>query len=117
MKPYPVQKRLKKLSEFLDKEIEVIEVEKKLQGKVRRQIEKVQKEYYLKEKLRAIQEELGEEEERLPPEIGEYRKKIEPAKMPAEVQRKKPPRSLKGFPRCLQWRRRRPSSGHISTGS
>ncbi len=58
-----VQKRLKLLSEFLDKEIEVMEVEKKLQGRVRRQIEKVQKEYYLKEKLRAIQEELGEEEE------------------------------------------------------
>jgi ATP-dependent Lon protease len=76
---------LSKLSEFLDKELEVLEVEKKLQGKVRRQIEKVQKEYYLKEKLRAIQDELGEEEEGTPPEIAEYRKKIEKGKLPPEV--------------------------------
>lgn len=83
-----VEKRLKKLSEVLDKEIEVLNVEKKLQGKVRKQIEKVQKEYYLKEKLRAIQEELGEEEEFAQPEIGEYRKKIEEAKLPGEVREK-----------------------------
>jgi len=83
------EKRLKRLSEVLDKEIEVLEVEKKLQGKVRRQIEKVQKEYYLKEKMRAIQEELGEEvEESAQPEINEYRKKIEEAKLPAEVKDK-----------------------------
>jgi ATP-dependent Lon protease len=83
-----VQKRLAKLSEFLNKEIEVLEVEKKLQGKVRRQIEKVQKEYYLKEKLRAIQDELGEDEEGVPPEIAEYRKKIEKGKLPTEVKEK-----------------------------
>jgi ATP-dependent Lon protease len=83
-----VQKRLKKISEFLDQEIEVMEVERKLQGKVKRQIEKVQKEYYLKEKLRAIQEELGEEEEGLPPEISEYKKKINTAKLPDEVKEK-----------------------------
>ncbi len=83
-----VQKRLSKLSEFLDKEIEVLEVEKKLQGKVRRQIEKVQKEYYLKEKLRAIQDELGEEEEGAPPELAEYKKKIEMAKLPPDVKEK-----------------------------
>ena len=83
-----IQKRLSKLSEFLDKEIEVLEVEKKLQGKVRRQIEKVQKEYYLKEKLRAIQDELGEEEEGLAPEIAEYKKKMEKAKLPPDVREK-----------------------------
>ncbi len=83
-----VPKRLKKISEFLDKELEVLEVEKKLQGKVRRQIEKVQKEYYLKEKLRAIQEELGEEEEGAPPEVAEYKKKIEAAKMSDEAKDK-----------------------------
>jgi len=83
-----LQKRLKKLSEFLDKEVEVLEVEKRLQGKVRRQIEKVQKEYYLKEKMRAIQEELGEEEEGAPPELAEYKKKIEAAKLPAEPKEK-----------------------------
>jgi ATP-dependent Lon protease len=83
-----VQMRLKKLAQFMDKEIEVLEVEKKLQGKVRRQIEKVQKEYYLKEKLRAIQDELGEEEEGVAPEIGEYRKKIAKTKLPPDVKEK-----------------------------
>ena len=82
------QKRLKKLSEILDKELEVMQVEKKLQGKVKKQIEKVQKEYYLKEKLRAIQEELGEEEESDQPELAEYKKKIEAAKLPPEVKEK-----------------------------
>lgn len=81
------EKRLKKLTQILEKEIEVLEVEKKLQGKVRKQIEKVQKEYYLKEKMRAIQEELGEEveDEDMAPEILEYKKKIQSAKLPSEV--------------------------------
>jgi ATP-dependent Lon protease len=80
------QKRLKKLSDVLDKEIEVLEVERRLQGRVKKQIERVQKEYYLKEKLRAIQEELGEEEEEpSSPEIAEYKKKIKDAKLPSEV--------------------------------
>ncbi len=83
-----VEKRLKKLSEILEKEIEVLSVEKRLQGRVRKQIEKVQKEYYLKEKLRAIQEELGEEEEYAQPEIAECRKKINAAKLPPEVKEK-----------------------------
>jgi ATP-dependent Lon protease len=83
-----VEKRLKKLSDILEKEIEVLNVEKKLQGKVRKQIEKVQKEYYLKEKLRAIQEELGEEEETAEPELAEYRKKIEEAKLPPDIKEK-----------------------------
>jgi len=83
-----LSKRLKKLSRILDKEIEVLEVEKKLQGKVKKQIEKVQKEYYLKEKLKAIQEELGEEEKETQPEIAEYKKKIEAAKLPSNVKEK-----------------------------
>jgi ATP-dependent Lon protease len=81
-----VEKRLKKLSDILEKEIEVLNVEKKLQGKVRKQIEKVQKEYYLKEKMRAIQEELGEEEGELgQSELSEVRKKIDDAKLPPEI--------------------------------
>lgn len=82
-------KRLKKISDVLDKEIEVLEVEKKLQSRVRKQIEHVQKEYYLKEKLRAIQEELGEgEDDDSAPEVAEYKKKIEAAKLPEEVKEK-----------------------------
>ncbi|NQT29279.1 MAG: endopeptidase La [Candidatus Saganbacteria bacterium] len=83
-----VEKRLKKLSEILDKEIEILKVEMELQGKVRKQIEKVQKEYYLKEKLKAIQEELGEEDDYAQPELSQYRKKIEAAKLPPEVDKK-----------------------------
>ncbi|MFH1541664.1 MAG: endopeptidase La [bacterium] len=83
-----VEKRLKQLVDILEKEIEVLGVEKKLQGKVRHQIEKVQKEYYLKEKLRAIQEELGEEEDLDNPEVGEYKRKITKAKLPDEVKDK-----------------------------
>ncbi|MBI5400056.1 endopeptidase La [Candidatus Saganbacteria bacterium] len=83
-----VAKRLEHLSEILDKEIGVLRVEKELQGKVRKQIERVQKEYYLKEKLRAIQSELGEEEDNDNPELGEYRKKIKGAKLPDEVRAK-----------------------------
>ncbi|MFC1571854.1 endopeptidase La, partial [Candidatus Margulisiibacteriota bacterium] len=82
-----IEARLQKLSKILDKEIEVLGVEKKLQGKVRHQIEKVQKEYYLKEKLRAIQEELGEEDYDHP-ELAEYNKKIRAAKLPAPVKEK-----------------------------
>src|SRR3989339_892518 len=85
-----VEKRLKKLIEILEKELEVLNVEKKLQGRVRKQIEKVQKEYYLKEKLRAIKEELGEETEDEEDggsnaEISEYKKKITAAKLPEEI--------------------------------
>jgi ATP-dependent Lon protease len=83
-----VEKRLKKLSDIIEKEIEVLEVEKNLQGKVRKQIEKVQREYYLKEKMRAIQEELGEEEDYDQPELAEYKKKITAAKLPPEVKEK-----------------------------
>ena len=83
-----LQPRLKTISEILDKEIEVLEVEKKLQGRVKKQIEHVQKEYYLKEKLRAIQEELGVEDDENGPELSEYKKKIDAAKLPEEVKEK-----------------------------
>ncbi|MBU0580410.1 MAG: endopeptidase La [Candidatus Margulisbacteria bacterium] len=82
-----VRKRLEKLNDFLSRENELLEVEKKLHGKVKDQIEKVQKEYYLKEKLKAIQEELGSEEGELS-EIDEYKKKIREAKMPIDIEKK-----------------------------
>lgn len=84
----PSEKRLQNLNKILEKEIEVLKVEKDLQGKVRQQVERVQKEYYLKEKLRAIKEELGEEEDAAQPEIAEYRKKINAADLPKEVKEK-----------------------------
>lgn len=78
--------RLEKLDGFLSKEVEVLEVEKKLHGRVKEQIDKVQKEYYLREKMRAIQQELGTFEEENP-EVQEYKKKIAEAKMPPEAKK------------------------------
>ncbi len=83
-----IEKRLKKLSHILEKETDVLKVEKELQGKVRTQIDKMQREYYLKEKLKAIQDELGEEETDLQPEIAEYKKRIKATKLPKEVKEK-----------------------------
>lgn len=83
-----ITKRLEHLSAILHKESEMLNVEKELQNKVRDQIDKMQREYYLKEKLKAIQTELGEEETSLQPEIAEYKKKIKEALLPAEVMEK-----------------------------
>ena len=80
-----VKKRLKLVEKFLGKEIEVIEVETKLHIKVKDNIEKIQKEYYLKEKLKAIRQELGEEE--AIPEVEEYRTRIKEAKMSKEAEK------------------------------
>lgn len=81
-----IKKRMEMLSKLVTKEIEVLEVEKKLHGRVREQVEKLQKEYYLREKLKAIHEELGVAEE-TSPEVDEYKKKIEAAKMPEEAKK------------------------------
>ena len=58
-----LRKRLEKINELLDKEISVISVEKKIRGRVKNQMEKTQREYYLNEQLKAIQKELGEIDE------------------------------------------------------
>ncbi|NQU17817.1 MAG: endopeptidase La, partial [Candidatus Saganbacteria bacterium] len=83
-----VEERLRRLSHILEKEIEILKVEKELQNKVRTQIDKMQREYYLKEKLKAIKSELGEEEIEGQPEIVEYKKKIKAAKLPHEAAEK-----------------------------
>lgn len=77
------QERLEKLYDILEEEVEILEVEKKIHGRVRKQVEKTQKEYYLKEQLRAIKEELGAKDEDA--EIDEYREKLEQADLPKEV--------------------------------
>ncbi|MFN8770022.1 MAG: endopeptidase La [Neisseriaceae bacterium] len=74
-----LKKRLNKLLRELRREIEILNVEKKIQGRVKQQIEKNQKEYYLHEQARAIQQELGEEEELT--ELEELESKIKKAKM------------------------------------
>lgn len=81
-----LKKRLNRLLKELNKEIEILNVEKKIQGRVKQQIEKNQKEYYLHEQQRAIQQELGEGEEQN--EIQELESKVHKAKMPEEAQKK-----------------------------
>ena len=80
----PVE-RLKKISEKLEHEIKVLEIQELIRTKARESMEKEQKEYFLRQQLRVIRKELGEEEERTK-EIEEYRKKIKKAKMPPEVE-------------------------------
>lgn len=81
-----LKKRLNHLLKELNREIEILNVEKKIQGRVKQQIEKNQKEYYLHEQQRAIQQELGEIEEQN--EIQELENKIRKAKMPEEAEKK-----------------------------
>ncbi len=76
--------RLKRLSELLGKEIEVLEMQHKIQSQAREEMDKTHREYYLREQLKAIQKELGETDER-GQEVQELEQKIERAKMPPEV--------------------------------
>lgn len=78
--------RLKKVSEILGREIELLTVQQKIQTEVRGEIDKNQREYYLREQLKAIQKELGDIDERAE-EIREFKKKILAAKMPEKVQK------------------------------
>ncbi len=79
--------RLERLSAILGREIHVLELERKIQSRVRKQMEKSQREYFLKEQIKAIQQELGETDERQA-EVSEYRKKIEAATLPEHVKTK-----------------------------
>ena len=81
------KERLELLSGILTKEINILELERKIQNRVRKQMEKSQREYFLKEQMKAIQHELGEKDERAA-EVEEYRKKIEDAKLPDKVKEK-----------------------------
>lgn len=76
--------RLRKVSEFLNKEISILEVQQKIMNEARGEIDKSQKEYFLREQLKAIKKELGEEDD-FQIEIEEYEKKIKKAKMPKTV--------------------------------
>jgi len=78
--------RLKKLNEALGKEVEVLTMQAKIQSQAKEGISKTQREYFLREQMRAIKNELGEVDERTE-EIKEIREKIERAKMPEEVER------------------------------
>ena len=78
--------RLRKISEILNREVELLLVQQKIQSEAKGEIDKTQREYFLREQLKAIQKELGEIDERAE-EIQEVRKKIQEAKMPEKVEK------------------------------
>ena len=80
----PIQ-RLKKIGELLSKEIELLEVQQRIQSQAREGMDKTHREYYLREQMKAIQKELGETDDR-GQELQELEQKIKKAKMPAEVE-------------------------------
>jgi ATP-dependent Lon protease len=81
-----VAKRLEKLLELLEHEVDILGVEKRIRGRVKRQMEKSQREYYLNEQVKAIQKELGDGEEGA--DLEELEKKIKAARMTKEAQKK-----------------------------
>ena len=82
----PVKERLENLYEQLEREVDILNVDKKIRGRVKRQMEKNQRDFYLNEQVKAIQKELGEGEEGS--DVDEIEKKIKAAKMPKEALKK-----------------------------
>lgn len=87
LEAYDVEERLQKLLDILSNEVDILKLERKIGVKVKNKIDKVQKEYYLREQLKAIQEELGEEDEDKK-EITRYKNRITKAKLPKLVKEK-----------------------------
>ena len=82
----PVE-RLVRIATILETEVDKLQVDRRVQSRVKKQMEKAQKEYYLNEKMKAIQKELGRKEDR-GNEVDELRKKIEDSKMPRDTEEK-----------------------------
>jgi len=78
--------RLELLTKLLSNEIEILEIERRIKGRVRKQMEHTQREYYLQEQMKAIRKELGHKDEES--EIDELKLKIKKAKMPIEAEEK-----------------------------
>ena len=81
-----VQERMEKLTSFINRELEILELRGKIQSQVRTEVDKAQREFLLREQLKAIQKELGEVDERTV-EVNELRAKIEEAALPAEARK------------------------------
>lgn len=81
-------RRLERLCQTLRRELEILELEQDMQNKVRDQLTRSQRDYVLREQLKVLQQELGEEPQGGDNEITEYRQKIAHAKLPAEVAEK-----------------------------
>ncbi|MBB5464963.1 ATP-dependent Lon protease [Paraburkholderia sp. CI2] len=83
---FPVVERIEHLLAQLEAETDILQVEKRIRGRVKHQMEKSQREYYLNEQVKAIQKELGEGEEGA--DLEEFEKRIEAARMPKEARKK-----------------------------
>src|SRR5699024_6068691 len=86
LEQFSTVKRLEALLEQLENEIDILQVEKRIRGRVKKQMEKSQRDYYLNEQVKAIQKELGEGEDGA--DLEELEKKIADAKLPAEAAKK-----------------------------
>jgi ATP-dependent Lon protease len=82
-----IRARLEHLLGLMEAEIDLFQVEKRIRGRVKKQMEKSQREYYLNEQMKAIQKELGDMDE-APNELDELQSRIEKAKMPQEAKEK-----------------------------
>ena len=82
-----VRKRLEHMLAVIEGEMDVLQIEKRIRGRVKQQMEKSQREYYLNEQMKAIQKELGDLDD-APNEIGELEKRIKAAGMPKEAREK-----------------------------
>jgi ATP-dependent Lon protease len=84
---FSAQERLTRIASILEAEVDKLAVDRRIQGRVKKQMERAQKEYYLNEKMKAIQKELGRKEDRTS-EADELRKKVEQARMPKDAEEK-----------------------------
>ncbi|MEW6081447.1 MAG: endopeptidase La [Bacillota bacterium] len=82
-----IRARLERVLEFINREIDLMELEKRISGRVKKQIERTQKEFYLREQMKAIQKELGDKDDK-GGEVAEFRQKIQEANLPAEIEEK-----------------------------
>jgi len=82
-----VHERLEYLMKLIDGEIDLLQIEKRIRGRVKQQMEKSQREYYQNEQMKAIQKELGDMED-APNEIEELEQRVEKAGMPKEAKKK-----------------------------
>jgi ATP-dependent Lon protease len=82
-----IQQRMEHVMSLIDAEIDMLQIEKRIRGRVKQQMERSQREYYLNEQMKAIQKELGEMED-APNELAELEQKIEKAGMTAEAKEK-----------------------------
>ncbi len=87
LEAFSPRERLETLYRILLEEIEILEIEQKINSRVKKQINKVQKEYYLREQLKAIQKELGEDEG-IVEEVDEFKQKLQKIKFPKDIHEK-----------------------------